>query len=77
MGSEQEESLTKKTPKFTKKAGKKREYNTSGWNHEGIHFYSKARDEWKRLASENKDQTLEKLEAKQNEYNEETVIRNG
>ena len=25
---EQEESLTKKTPKFTKRAGKKREYNT-------------------------------------------------
>ncbi len=25
---EREESLTKKTPKFTKRAGKKREYNT-------------------------------------------------
>ncbi len=54
---EQEESSTKKTPKFTKKAGKKREYNASGGNHQGIIFYNKVRDEWKRLASENKDQT--------------------
>ncbi len=42
---EQEESSTKKTPKFTKKAGKKREYNASGWNHQGIIFYNKVRDE--------------------------------
>jgi hypothetical protein len=60
---EQEESSTKKTPKFTKKAGKKREYNASGWNHQGIIFYNKVQDEWKRLASENKDQTWEKLES--------------
>ncbi len=55
-GGEQEESSTEKTPKFTKKAGRKREYNTSGWNNERIHFYNKVRDEWKRIASENKDQ---------------------
>ncbi len=48
---------TKKNPKFPKKAGKKREYNASGWNNQGIIFYNKVRDEWKRLASENKDQT--------------------
>ncbi len=57
---EQEELLTKKTPKFTKKAGKKRKCNTSGWIHEGIFFYNKVQDEWKRLASENKDHTWQK-----------------
>ncbi len=41
---EQEEPLTKKTPKFTKKTGKKRQCNTSGWNHKGIFFYNKAWD---------------------------------
>jgi hypothetical protein len=60
---EQEESSTKKTPKFTKRAGKKREYNTSGWNHEGIKFYNKVCGEWKTLASENKDGAWEQLEA--------------
>ncbi len=64
---EQEESSTKKTPMFTKKAGKKREYNASGWNHQGIIFYNKVWDEWKRLAGENKDQTWEKLESEWNE----------
>jgi len=68
---EQEELLTKNTPKFTKKAGKKRQCNTSGWNHEGIFFYSKVWDEWKRLASENKDQTWQKLESEWNDYIEE------
>jgi len=68
---EQAELSTKKTPKFTKKAGKKREYNASGWNHQGIIFYNKVWDEWKRLASENKDQTWEKLESEWNEYIEE------
>jgi hypothetical protein len=38
---DQEESLTKKTAKFTKRAWKKREYNMSAWNHEGIHFFNK------------------------------------
>ncbi len=40
-GGEELEPSTKKTPKFTKKAGKKREYNNSEWNYEGIHFYNK------------------------------------
>ncbi len=56
---EQEELLTKKTPKFTKRAGKKREYNTSGWNHEGIHFFNKVCKEWKKLASKNKESAWE------------------
>ncbi len=68
---EQEELLTKKTPKFTKKAGKKRLCNTSGWNHEGVFFYNKVWDEWKRLASENKNQTWQKLESEWNDYFEE------
>jgi hypothetical protein len=43
---DREELLTKKTPKFTKRAGKKREYNTSEWNHEGIHFVNKVCNKW-------------------------------
>ncbi len=56
---DQEESSTKKTPKFTKRAGKKREYNLPGWNHEGIHFFNKVCNKWKKLASENKEDTWE------------------
>jgi hypothetical protein len=49
----------KKTPKFTKRAGKKTEYNTFGWDHKGIHFFNKVCKEWKKLASKNKDGTWE------------------
>jgi hypothetical protein len=34
-------------------------------------FYNKVWDEWKRLASENKDQTWQKLESEWNDYIEE------
>jgi hypothetical protein len=44
---------TEKTHKFTKRAGKKREYNTAEWNHEGIHLFNKFCDKWKKLASKN------------------------
>ncbi len=37
----------------------------------GDNFYNMVQDEWKRLASENKDQTWEKLESEWNEYIEE------
>jgi hypothetical protein len=63
-GGEELESSVKKTPKVTEKVGKKR-------NHEGIHFYNKVCDEWKRLASEDKEQMWEQLEAEWNEYVEE------
>ncbi len=62
--------LTKKTPKFTKRAGKKREYNTSG-NHEGIHFFNKVCKEWKKLASKKKEGAWERLEAEWNQYIED------
>jgi hypothetical protein len=68
---DQEESSTKKTPKFTKRAGKKREYNMLGWNHEGIHFFNKVCNEWKKLASNNKEGTWKQLEAAWNEYIED------
>jgi hypothetical protein len=55
MGRRRIESSTKKTPKFMKKAGKKREYYT----YEGVYLFNKVRNEWKRLASENKEQTWE------------------
>jgi hypothetical protein len=63
---------TKKTPRFTKRAGKKREYNTSGWNQEGIHFFDKVFDKWKTLvASENKEDPWEQFETEWNEYIED------
>ncbi len=68
---EQEESSAKKTPKFTKRAGKKREYNTSGWNHEGIQFYNKVCGERKTLASKNEDGAWEQLEAEWIQYIED------
>jgi hypothetical protein len=70
-GAEEFKSSIKKTPKFTKKAGKKREHNTSGWNHEWIHFYNEVQDEWKRLDSENKEHTWEQLEAEWSDSIEE------
>jgi hypothetical protein len=68
---DQEESSTKKTPKLTKRAGKKREYNMSRWNHERIHFFNKVCNEWKKQASKNKEGTWERLEAEWNEYIED------
>ncbi len=68
---DQEKLSTKKTPNFTKRAGKKREYNMSGWNHEGMHFFNKVCDKWKKLASKNKEGTWEQLEAEWNEYIED------
>jgi len=35
----------KKTTKFMKRGGLKREYNTTGWSQEGIDFYNKVREE--------------------------------
>jgi hypothetical protein len=42
-----------------------------GWNHEGIHFFNKVCNEWKKLASKNKEGTWEQLEAEWNEYIED------
>ncbi len=50
---DQEELSTKKTPKFMKRSGKKRECNTLGWNHEGIHFFNKVCNKGKKLARKN------------------------
>jgi hypothetical protein len=61
----------KKTPGFTKRAGKKRENNMLGWNHEGIHLFNKICNKWKKLASKNKEGTWERLEEEWNEYIEE------
>jgi hypothetical protein len=63
--------LPKKTPKFTKRARKKREYNTSGWNYEGVQFFNTVCGEWKTLASKNKEGAWEQLEAEWNQYIED------
>ncbi len=69
---DQEALSIKKTPKFAKRAGKKREYNTLGWNQEGIHFFNKVCNKWKKIASKNKEGTWEQLEAEWNEYIEDS-----
>lgn len=43
-----------RTPKFTKKGGVKREFNSTGWSKEGIDFYNKVWEKWKKLSGENK-----------------------
>jgi len=43
----------RKTPKFTKKEGVKREVNSTGWNKEGIEFYNKVWEGWKKLSGKN------------------------
>ena len=51
--SKRQDSPTK-TAKFTKMGGFKREYNTTGWSQEGIDFYNKVQEEWKKLSRENR-----------------------
>ena len=42
-----------KTSKFTKKAGLKREFNSAGWTKDGIDYYNKVWEGWKKLSGEN------------------------
>ncbi len=67
----------KKTTKFTKRGGHKREYNTTGWSQEGNDFYNKVREEWKKLSGENRLQLWEKLESEWFEYVVETGCSQG
>ena len=67
----------KKTTKFTKRGGLKREYNTMGWSQEGIDFYNKVQEEWKKLSRENRLQLWEKLESEWFEYVDETGCSQG
>ena len=67
----------KKTTKFTKRGGLKREYNTMGWSQEGIDFYNKVREEWKKLSRENRLQLWEKMESEWFEYVDETGCSQG
>ena len=42
-----------KTSKFTKKAGLKREFNSAGWSKDGIDYYNKVWEGWRKLSGEN------------------------
>ena len=42
-----------KTSKFTKKAGLKREFNSVGWSKDGIDYYNKVWEGWRKLSGEN------------------------
>jgi hypothetical protein len=60
-----------KMPKFTKKGGVRREYNSTGWNQEGIDFYNKVWEGWKKLSGENKFNVWKQVEDKWFVYIEE------
>jgi hypothetical protein len=70
-GSDRHEESPKKT-KFTKRGGYKREYNSAGWKQEGINFYNKVWEGWKKLSGDNKLGVWEKLVSKWYKYVEET-----
>ncbi len=70
-GSDRHEELPKKT-KFMKRGGNKREYNTMGWNQEGVAFYNKVWEGWVKLSGDNKFRVWEKMENKWFEYVEDT-----
>ncbi len=54
MDTSKRQDSPKKTTKFTKRGGLKREYNTMGWSQEGIDFYNKVWEGWKTLSRENR-----------------------
>jgi hypothetical protein len=69
-GSDGDEELPRKT-KFTKRGGKKGVYNTTGWSQEGIKFYNKVWEGWKKLSGYNKFGVWENLESMWFDYIEE------
>ncbi len=70
-GSDGDEKSPRKT-KFTKIGGIKGVYNTTEWSQEGIKFYNKVWEGWKKLSGYNKFGVWEKLESKWFDYIEET-----
>ena len=58
-GSDGDEESPKK-PKFTQRGGIKGQYTTTGWSQEGIEFYNKVWEEWKKLSGSNKFGVWEK-----------------
>jgi hypothetical protein len=70
-GSDGDEELPRKT-KFTKRGGIKGVHNTTGWSQEGIEFYNKVWEGWKKLSGYNKFGVWEKLESMWFDYIEET-----
>ena len=72
MNTSKRQNSPKKTTKFTKRGGHRREYNTTGWSQEGIDFYNKVWEGWKTLSRENRLQLWKQLENEWFEHVEET-----
>ena len=66
----------KKTPKFTDRKGKKREYCDSGWTKAGIQFFDDVRQRWRKLSSQNTLDLWSDLEKGWTEYAEEINFGN-
>jgi hypothetical protein len=66
----------KKTPKFTDRKGKKREYCDSGWTKAGIQFFDDVRQRWRKLSSQNTLHLWSDLEKGWTEYAEEINFGN-
>ena len=66
----------KKTPKFTDRKGKKREYCDSGWTKAGIQFFDDVRQRWRKLSSQNTLHLWSDLENGWTEYAEEINFGN-
>ena len=66
----------KKTPKFTDRKGKKREYCDSGWTKEGIQFFDDVRQQWRTLSSQNNLRLWSGLEKGWTEYAQEINFGN-
>ncbi len=58
-GKETKKNRQLRRPPSSQRELGKRVNITPGWNHEGIHFFNKVCNEWKKLASENKEGTWE------------------
>ena len=66
----------KKTPKFTDRKGKKREYCDSGWTKAGIQFFDGVRQRWRKLSSQNTLHLWSELEKGWTEYAEDINFGN-
>ena len=66
----------KKTPKYTDRKGKKREYCNSGWSKVGIEFFNDIRKRWRDISSRNMAGAWSDLEKNWAEYAKENNFGN-
>ena len=70
------EDYIEKTPKYTDRKGKKREYCGSGWSKAGIEFFNDVRTRWREISSRNMVNAWSNLEKDWAEYAEENNFGN-